>query len=256
MFEGGLFPGFMLYLTLFYTKGEIALRIGYLFVSAALAGAFGGLLAYGIGFMDGVAGQRGWRWIMIIEGLPAFVLGILAWFLLADDPEHAIYLSGKEKQLIATRMSRQTGGTRSAQKLHRKDVYLALRDWKIWAFCTAQFGVDIMLYGYSTFLPTIINKLDRWTTAQTQALTIPCYFLGALTYLVVCQFSDHQQRRGLYTVLSGIISVIGYGVLISDSSAGIHYFGCLLVAMGLYGVAGISLAWLSSNQPRYGKRAT
>jgi len=62
--EGGLFPGLTIYLTLFYTKREIALRVGYLFVSAAISGSVGGLLAYGIGFMDGTAGQRGWRWIM------------------------------------------------------------------------------------------------------------------------------------------------------------------------------------------------
>jgi MFS family permease len=49
--EGGLFPGCTMYLTFFYTKRELALRVGYLFVSAALAGACGGLLAYGIGFM-------------------------------------------------------------------------------------------------------------------------------------------------------------------------------------------------------------
>ena len=91
--EGGLFPGAAIYLTLFYTKREIAVRIGYLFVSAAVAGACGGLLAYGIGFMDGIAGQRGWRWILILEGLPTFVLGIPTWFLLADDPESAYYLS-------------------------------------------------------------------------------------------------------------------------------------------------------------------
>lgn len=68
LMEGGLFPGLTVYLTMFYTKKEIALRIGYLFVSSALAGACGGLLAYGIGFMDGIAGQSGWRWIFIIEG--------------------------------------------------------------------------------------------------------------------------------------------------------------------------------------------
>lgn len=52
---------------MFYTKKEIALRIGYLFVSAALAGACGGLLAFAIGFMDGIRGMSGWRWILIIE---------------------------------------------------------------------------------------------------------------------------------------------------------------------------------------------
>jgi MFS family permease len=66
--EGGLFPGLTVYLTMFYTKKELALRIGYLFVSSAIAGACGGLLAYGIGFMDGIAGLSGWRWIFIIEG--------------------------------------------------------------------------------------------------------------------------------------------------------------------------------------------
>jgi hypothetical protein len=57
-----------IYLTMFYTKNELALRVGYLFVSAAIAGACGGLLAFAIGHMDGVAGQSGWRWIMILEG--------------------------------------------------------------------------------------------------------------------------------------------------------------------------------------------
>lgn len=61
LLEGGLFPGCAIYLTFFYTKHELALRVGYLFVSAALAGACGGLLAYAIGFMDGVGGERAWR---------------------------------------------------------------------------------------------------------------------------------------------------------------------------------------------------
>lgn len=91
--KGGLFPGAAIYLTLFYSKRELALRIGYLFVSAALAGACGGLLAYGIGFMDGVAGQRGWRWILILEGLPTICLGIATWFFLANEPETAYYLT-------------------------------------------------------------------------------------------------------------------------------------------------------------------
>lgn len=59
--EAGLFPGMNVYLTFFYSKKELALRVGYLFVSAAIAGALGGLLAFAIGNMDGIAGMHGWR---------------------------------------------------------------------------------------------------------------------------------------------------------------------------------------------------
>jgi hypothetical protein len=55
------------YLTFFYTKREIALRVGYLFVSAAIAGSIGGLLAYAIGHMQGVGGYSGWRYVKICD---------------------------------------------------------------------------------------------------------------------------------------------------------------------------------------------
>lgn len=246
--EGGLFPGLTIYLTLFYTRREIALRVGYLFVSAAISGSVGGLLAYGIGYMDGVAGQRGWRWIMIIEGIPTFLLGITIFWWLANDPETAHYLTLEEKQLMIVRKERQTGYSRSADEFLKKDVIKGLKDWKIWVFCFGQFGADTILYGYSTFLPTIIKGLGTWTSAEVQCLTIPCYALGAITYLVAAWISDRLQRRGVITVIFGLVSVIGYAVLLSDVSNGVRYFGCFLVAMGLYVVVGIPLGWLPSSE--------
>lgn len=59
--EAGLFPALTLYLSGIYQRDELAKRISYLFVATALAGAFGGLLAYGILYMDGTAGVAGWR---------------------------------------------------------------------------------------------------------------------------------------------------------------------------------------------------
>ncbi|KAM0414652.1 hypothetical protein ACHAPT_013496 [Fusarium lateritium] len=135
--EGGLFPGLAVYLTLFYTKRELALRIGYLFVSSAIAGSMGGLLAYVIGFMDGIAGMRGWRWILILEGIPTVVLGITVWFWLANDPETAYYLSADERDLIAKRMQCQIGHTASSGQLYKKDAYAGFLDWKVWVFAVA-----------------------------------------------------------------------------------------------------------------------
>jgi MFS family permease len=252
--EGGLFPGLTIYLTMFYTKREYALRIGYLFVSAAIAGSLGGLLAYGIGNMDGVAGLSGWRWIIILEGIPTVLLGISILWWLADTPDSAHYLTAAEKELIDLRMRRQVGHTRSADEFHKSDVYEGLRDWKIWLFCVGQFGGDIILYGYSTFLPTIIKGLGDWSTAQVQALTIPCYALGAISYLTVAWMSDRTQRRAIFVVIFGLVCTAGYAILVSSAPGGAKYFGCFLAAMGLYVVVGIPLAWLPSNNPRYGKR--
>ncbi|KAF7540699.1 hypothetical protein G7054_g1132 [Neopestalotiopsis clavispora] len=254
--EAGLFPGLNVYLTFFYTKRELALRVGYLFVSAAIAGSLGGLLAYGIGHMQGISGLNGWRWIMIIEGLPTFVLGIATWFLLPNDPASAPFLTDDEKKVMIARSRRAYGETESAQQFSRKDMVKAFKDWKVWMFCAGQFGMDTMLYGYSTFLPTIINGIGNWTSAEVQLLTIPCYFLGAVTYMTVAYLSDHTQRRAMFCVIFGAVSVVGYGILLSNSAAGVHYFGCFLVATGLYVVVGIPLAWLPINTPRYGKRTT
>lgn len=252
--EAGLFPGMIVYLSLFYSKREMALRTGYLLASAAVAGAFGGLLAYGIGFMDGIRGLRGWRWIMIIEGIPTVLTGIATWIFLADDPETAYYLNEEERALVVIRRQRQVGQTASAQHLHWADVKEGVLDWKTYVFCAGQFGADTALYGYSTFLPTIINGMGSWSAAEVQALTIPCYALGAIVYLAVAWLSDRTQLRALYAIIFACVIVVGYGILISDSPSGVHYFGALLIASGLYVIVGLPLALLPTNLPRYGKR--
>ncbi|CAE6481186.1 unnamed protein product [Rhizoctonia solani] len=272
VFEAGLFPGMAVYLTFWYTRKELALRIGYLFVSSALAGAFGGLLATAIGQMDGVAGLRGWRWIIIIEyvfglelihkltpvkrGIPSVILGLLIPFVLADDPDSASWLTPTEKEYVRARKLRQQGETADAQKFHWSDVRKCFLDPKVYAFAAAQFGCDTMLYGFSTFLPTIISQLGRWNATETQLLTVPCYVLGAATYLATAFLSDRYQIRGWFSVAGGLISVLGYLILLVPVSSGVHYMGCFLVAMGLYVVVGIPLSWLPNNIPRYGKRTS
>ncbi|KIW29788.1 uncharacterized protein PV07_05576 [Cladophialophora immunda] len=251
--EGGLFPGLTIYLTMFYTKAELALRIGYLFVSSAIAGACGGLLAYGIGYMDGLAGQSGWRWVFIIEGIPTVLFGFAIFFLLPDSPATAWCLDEEERQLLIARLRRQPG---FHEELDRKDSLLAFKDWKVWGFAAGQFGVNAMLYSYSIFLPTIIKGLGKWSTTQAQALTVPVYVCGAICYLLVARLSDAHQLRGPYQIAAASTSIVGYGLLIARVGPAVHYFATFVISLGLFVAVGIPLAWLPSNNPRYGKRTT
>lgn len=254
LFEAGLFPGLVTYLTLFYSRRQLALRIGYLFTAAALAGACGGLIAYGISFMDGAAGLSGWRWILILEGIPSVLVGALCFFALPNDIESAYFLTSSERKLLLQIRFREVGQTADGQKFHWADVKDGAKDWTLWAFSVAQFGEDVMLYGFSTFLPTIIRAIGKWTVAESQALTVPVYALGAITYLVVARMSDKLQQRGFFTILFAAVSMAGYGMLLANKGAAVSYAGCFLVACGLYVSVGLPIAWLPGNLPRYGKR--
>ena len=67
MMEAGYFPGVAFYLSVWYKRSEHALRIAVFFSMATCAGAFGGILAYGIGFMHKIGGYaNGWHWIFIL----------------------------------------------------------------------------------------------------------------------------------------------------------------------------------------------
>jgi hypothetical protein len=66
-------------------------------------------------------------------------------------------------------------------------------------------------------------------------------------------FSDKQGKRAVYSIVFIIALIVGYALLMADVSAGVHYFGCFLVAMSLYVAVGLPLTWLPNNNPRYGK---
>lgn len=82
-----------------------------------------------------------------MEGIPTVILGVAAWFGLADEPSKARYLSSRERELVQARLDRQPGLTESAKQFDWKDVMEAFLDWKVWLFSFSQFGVDVMLYG-------------------------------------------------------------------------------------------------------------
>ena len=194
--------------------------------------------------MDGVSGLRGWRWVFILEGIPTTIVGIATIFLLPNNPDSAYFLSSAEKELLKARITRQVGFTKSGMEFSKADALKAVKDWKVIVLCLGQFGAGTMLYGYSTFLPTIIKALGKWSVTQTQALTIPCYALHAITYIVVAALSDRQQRRGVYVLIFGVVSMVGYAVLLANVAPGVKYFGCFLIGMGLYVTLGIPLSWL------------
>lgn len=217
---------------MFYTKRNIALRISYFFATSAVSGAIGGLVAYGIGFMDGTAGWKAWRWLILINAIPTVLTGIVIPFVLPNSVESAKFLTHEDRRNMKSLRDAEMGQTKSAQELHWPDVKQGMLDWKVYAYGLCQFTHNLMLYSFSIFLPTIIRQIGTWTVAEVQLLTIPVYGAGAIVYIVCSRFSDMTQIRGPFVVAGEFISTFGYCLLIANRGAGLSFAGCVFVGAG------------------------
>lgn len=176
------------------------------------------------------------------------LLGITAWFYMADDAHTAYFLNPEEREVVVARRKAQTG---LMEKFEWADARKGLKDWKTYTFAFSQFCNCCMLYSYNTFLPTIILAImPEAGRAVTQLLTIPCYALGASAYLLGAWFSDRVQIRGATTFCFSAASVVGYALLISPVPSGVLYAGACIVGLGIYSSLGLPIAWLNSNNPR------
>lgn len=133
-----LFPGVAYYITMWYCRHEAQFRQALFFSAASVAGAFSGLLAFGIAHMDGVGNLEGWRWIFILEGILTVVVAIIAYFTLFDFPETASFLTEEERAFVVYRLkyqaSQEHDGVQVAQDDSFKWKYVkdAFLDWQIW----------------------------------------------------------------------------------------------------------------------------
>jgi MFS family permease len=80
--EAGLYPGSYFILSMWYTPKELATRMAIFYGANTAAGAFGGVIAYGVGNLDGAMGWRAWRWLFLIEGVITIFAGLCCVFLL------------------------------------------------------------------------------------------------------------------------------------------------------------------------------
>lgn len=132
VFEAGLFPGLVYYLTFWYRTKERSIRVAFILASATLAGAFGGAIAFGVGHMDQVHGLAAWRWLFLIEGAPSCMSAIVVFFLLPDYPETVAWLSEDERALALHRLKFE-GSKGLSEASWWKDARATLVDWRLWA---------------------------------------------------------------------------------------------------------------------------
>lgn len=252
--EAGFYPGVIYYLSLWYPRYMFQTRIACFYGAASMAGAFSGLLAYGIGYMDGLRGIGGWAWIFIIEGVLTVLVGIVAYVVMVDFPSTCLFLTSVEKQFVldSQRLHTASLGEESQFELH--DAWAAVTDWQVYLFILISYGFVVPLYGITFFAPTIINSFG-YSPAITQLLSVPPYILATICVYIFAYLSDKLRLRSLFLLISLLITFAGYAINISPAPIPLKYFGIFLCVTGSYsGIPGLS-AWQANNSSGRYKRA-
>ena len=109
-------------------------------------GAFGGSIAFGVGQLNQARGLEGWRWLFIIEGAPSCACAICAWLFYPDFPETVSWLSGKERDLVTSRI--RGVASLGHAKITWTETRETLLDWRlylhflVWAFVSRLYVLD------------------------------------------------------------------------------------------------------------------
>ncbi|GAM87794.1 hypothetical protein ANO11243_058220 [Dothideomycetidae sp. 11243] len=255
--EGGLFPGVVFLLSQWYKREERQYRIALFFSAASLAGAFGGILAYGIGFMKGVGGKSGWAWIFILEGLATILIGIAGYWFIVDWPTKSKFLSANEAAYVQARLKADSDATND-EAFAWRNVLLCLKDPKCWLYGLVFHTLSLPLYTLSLFLPSIIAALG-YKAADAQLLTIPPYVLATILTVVYAVVSERFKKRAVFIAFSSLIGIIGYIILLTNTEPtkrpGVSYTGVFFCAAGIYPAVALGLSWPAMNVSGQTKRA-
>ncbi|THX36481.1 high-affinity nicotinic acid transporter [Aureobasidium pullulans] len=233
-FEAGLVPSIVFIISTIWERERQSKRVAIIYGANCLSGAFGGLIAYGIESMGTQHGLESWRWLFIVEGAASIVICAICWALLPKNAETAWFLSHGEKAIMIARKQRNL--------INR----VAFTDPIIYIASASFFSASIALFGFGTFLPTIIKGLG-YTSLQANYLTIPVYIFATLTLITATFTSDRLQKRAIVLAILPIAPIIGFIIACSTASHAAGYFAMFLCGAGIYSYNCLILTWISTN---------
>ncbi|KAJ3874257.1 MFS transporter [Lentinula edodes] len=246
MFEAGLFPGLVYFLTFWYKPNERAIRVALILACATLAGAFGGAIAYGVGKMNGTGGLEGWRWLFILEGIPSCLLSLLVLALFPDYPETVRWLNAEERELATKRL--QGLASVGHSKISWEEAKKTLKEWRLYVHYIIYICISVPFSSISLFTPTIVSGLG-YTGLDAQLFTVPPYAVAFVVTVTISWLSDKYEKRSIATSVCLFIAGIAFiveGVLAPTAFKARYGVLCVAVSFAFASIPPL-LSWLTAN---------
>jgi len=215
--EAGYCPGILLYLTYWFRQRQQGHTIALFLTAIPVASIIGAPLSGVI--LDQVHwfGVSSWRWLLILEGIPAILGGILTYFLLPGRPAEATFLTSEEKDWLTKELADE-----ERSKLGKGHVTASqvLTNGRVWHLVAIYFAVIIGQYTMTFWMPQLIKAMSSGYSNTKVGMLVMIPYVAALACMtIVGRSSDRRLERRYHAAVPLIIGAISLVLLTTTRSS-------------------------------------
>ncbi|HXE05001.1 MAG TPA: MFS transporter, partial [Bryobacteraceae bacterium] len=229
--EAGFFPGILVYVSHWYRQEDRAKAVAFFMVGIPFSEIIGAPVS-GLLLQVHWLGLEGWRWLFILEGAPAVLLGVLTIFYLTDRPQEARWLTPEQRSWIAgelekDRRSKPLSPALTKVLLHPNVILLAL----------AYFCILSANWGFTLWLPKIVQRLSGLGSLKVSLISGIPFLIEIPVLLWLAWHSDRTGERRWHVAIPVGIGALAFGIFASSESIG----ASVVLAMVLFSIAAAGL---------------
>jgi MFS transporter, ACS family, tartrate transporter len=224
--EAGFFPGVAFYLAFWFPAQYRARILAGFLVAIPFSTVIGAPLSGLLLELDGALGLAGWKWLFILEGLPAIGFGFVVAYLLADRPQTAWWLDPQEKEILAQMLAAEP------RERVRVGILAAIKDPRVIICALVQFGFTLGSYGILFWLPQIIKASGMSNLAVTALTAIPYAFATAAMIWWALIVDKSGKKIGNLILTCGL-GAVGLIVSVLTDSLWIGLIGLTMALIGI-----------------------
>jgi sugar phosphate permease len=216
--EAGFFPGIVLFLSQWVPSAHRARTLAGFMLAIPVAGLLGGPISAALLSLHGIGGLAGWRWLFLIEALPAIALGIVVWQRLPNRPREARWLEPAAATALEAQLARERQeADQSGQQVH--GLLAAFCQPRLWLLSLIYVGVATGFYGFSFWIPRFVAEalpVASRSPALVNLISALPYGLAVVAMLQVGHSADRHQEHRWHVAIPLAIAAVSLGLAIAS----------------------------------------
>jgi ACS family tartrate transporter-like MFS transporter len=206
--EAGFFPGIVVYLTHWYREQDRA-RAMAVFMSAIPVAQVVGAPISGALLNIHWLGYSGWRWLLVLEGVPAVIAGFAALFYLTDRPRDARWLSDDERAWITGELEAEARAKPGPSRSVWRAFWSVFRDRDVILLTAVYFLGSCAQYGFTFWLPKMIQRLSGFGSFEVAMIATLPFLASWPAMLLLSWSSDRTGERRWHTAAAYVALAAG-----------------------------------------------